>query len=123
MTEQTPPPQTTGSVLHRPRSYDLLVWLLTLGRERAFRERVVRLARLEAGESVLDVGCGTGTLTIAARRRVGPAGFVCGIDASPEMIASGRRTAAKAASRSPSRTRSSRRRPFRPHSSMRNWPR
>ena len=36
---------------------------------------------------MLDVGCGTGTLAIAAKRRVGSAGSVCGVDASPEMLA------------------------------------
>jgi ubiquinone/menaquinone biosynthesis C-methylase UbiE len=48
------------SVLHSPRAYDLLVRVLTLGRERRFRERIVELARVEPGESALDVGCGTG---------------------------------------------------------------
>jgi ubiquinone/menaquinone biosynthesis C-methylase UbiE len=79
--------RTTGLVLHAAHGYDMLVWLLTLGRERSFRERMLDLARLRPGESVLDVGCGTGTLAIAARRKVGPAGAVYGIDASPEMIA------------------------------------
>jgi ubiquinone/menaquinone biosynthesis C-methylase UbiE len=79
-------PGTTGLVLHSPARYDLLVWLLTLGRERSFREKTLRFARLEPGESVLDVGCGTGTLAIAAKRHVGPTGTVYGIDASPEMI-------------------------------------
>ena len=78
------------------RFYDALVWLVTLGRERAFRERLVDLARLVPGESVLDVGCGTGTLAIAAKRRVGEPGVVRGIDASPEMIEPARRKAAKA---------------------------
>jgi ubiquinone/menaquinone biosynthesis C-methylase UbiE len=89
-------PTTTGSVLHRAARYDLLVWLLTLGRERVFREKVIRLARLEPGESVLDVGSGTGTLAIAAKRLVGPKGTVYGIDASPEMIARARNKAMKA---------------------------
>jgi len=39
-------PSATGAVLHSAARYDLLVWLLTLGRERAFREKIVRLARL-----------------------------------------------------------------------------
>lgn len=77
----------TGLVLHAATLYDLMAWLLTFGRERAFREKLLDLARLESGESVLDVGCGTGTLAIAAKRQVGPTGTVCGVDASPEMLA------------------------------------
>jgi ubiquinone/menaquinone biosynthesis C-methylase UbiE len=96
-TDGSPAAGTKGLVLHSAaRYYDLLAGLLTFGRERAFRERLVDIARLAPGESVLDVGCGTGTLAIAARRRVGPAGAVHGIDASPEMIARARRKAAKA---------------------------
>ena len=80
-------PSMAGLVLHSAARYDLTIWLMTLGRERAFREKILRLARLEPGETVLDVGCGTGTLAIAAKGHVGPAGTVCGIDASPEMLA------------------------------------
>lgn len=78
---------TMGLVLHSARFYDLVAWAFMLGREPAFRERVLELARLTPGESVLDIGCGTGTLAIRARARVGPTGSVSGIDASPEMIA------------------------------------
>jgi ubiquinone/menaquinone biosynthesis C-methylase UbiE len=78
------------------RYYDVLAWLLTLGRERAFRDRLVQLARLEPGDSVLDIGCGTGTLAIAAKRRVGATGIVEAIDASPEMIERATRKAARA---------------------------
>lgn len=87
MADRNPTLDTTGSVLHRAALYDLLVWLLTIGRERVFREKVVLLGRLKPGESVLDMGCGTGTLAMAAKRMVGPKGTVHGIDASPEMIA------------------------------------
>ncbi|MPZ30244.1 MAG: methyltransferase domain-containing protein [Rhodospirillales bacterium] len=89
-------PGTTGLVLHAAARYDFLVWLVTLGRERAFREKILRLARLEPGESVLDVGCGTGSLAIVAKRQVGPTGAVHGIDASPEMIARAHMKARKA---------------------------
>jgi ubiquinone/menaquinone biosynthesis C-methylase UbiE len=88
--------ETTGRVIHAAAGYDWLAWLLLLGRERAFRERLVSLARLEPGQTVLDVGCGTGTLAIAASRRVGPTGRVHGVDASAEMIARARKKAGKA---------------------------
>jgi ubiquinone/menaquinone biosynthesis C-methylase UbiE len=86
-----------GHVLHSlVRFYDLLAWVMAGGREGALRERMLDRARVAAGERVLDVGCGTGTLAIAAARRVGAAGDVRGVDASPEMIARSRRKAAKA---------------------------
>lgn len=94
--DPAPAPDTTGHVVHWAARYDLLVTLLTLGRERRFRERLLQPARLAPGESVLDIGCGTGTLAIAAKRRVGASGAVDGIDASPEMIARARRKSARA---------------------------
>ena len=89
--------ETKGAVMHaHAHYYDLLAWLLTLGREDALRARMLDLARLAPGETVLDVGCGTGTLAIAAKRRVGASGTVHGIDAAPEMIEQARAKAAKA---------------------------
>jgi ubiquinone/menaquinone biosynthesis C-methylase UbiE len=96
--EQNSTPATTGIVLHgTARYYDLMAWLMTRGREGVFREKLIDRARVNSGESVLDVGCGTGTLAIAAKRRVGPTGIVYGIDASPEMIARASKKARKAA--------------------------
>ncbi len=95
-TDRHSAPGTKGRVLHSAEGYDLLAWLLLRGRERAFRERLVRLARLEPGQAVLDIGCGTGSLAIAATRCVGPSGSVHGIDASPEMVARARKKANKA---------------------------
>jgi len=88
--------KTTGRVLHWAFRYDLLVWLVSFGRERHFREKTLDLAKVQPGASVLDVGCGTGTLAIAAKRRVGGQGRVHGIDASPEMIARAKEKASKA---------------------------
>jgi ubiquinone/menaquinone biosynthesis C-methylase UbiE len=84
-----------SNVIRWARGYDFLVWALMLGRERTFREKTLDLARLAEGESVLDVGCGTGTLAIAAKSRVGPLGQVTGIDASPEMIGRANKKARK----------------------------
>ena len=89
-------PRTAGLVLHRATAYDFFVWLMTGGREAAMRERILRLARLAPGEAVLDVGCGTGTLAIAAKRQVGAAGKVRGVDASPEMLARAMKKARRA---------------------------
>ncbi|MBI1959625.1 MAG: methyltransferase domain-containing protein, partial [Candidatus Rokubacteria bacterium] len=44
------------------------------------------LELLEPGMTVLDVGCGPGTLTMGRARRVDP-GSVVGMDLNPEMIA------------------------------------
>jgi ubiquinone/menaquinone biosynthesis C-methylase UbiE len=76
--------------------YDLGTWLMTLGREPRLRARMLAPARLMSGESVLDVGCGTGTLALLAKRQVGRDALVAGIDASAEMVARAARKAGKA---------------------------
>jgi SAM-dependent methyltransferase len=48
--------------------------------------RVAALAQIETGNHVLDVACGTGVLAREAASRVGPSGFVAGLDASPGML-------------------------------------
>lgn len=76
-----------GIMLHSAALYDALAWFLTFGREQAFRERMLSFAKLKPGEAVLDIGCGTGTVALLAKKKVGPEGRVDGIDASDEMIA------------------------------------
>ena len=90
------PMETKGKVIRWARFYDLVTWLMTFGREPGIRRMTIELAGIKEGERVLDVGCGTGTLAIAARRPAGPAGEAHGIDPSAEMIAVAREKAAKA---------------------------
>lgn len=76
-------------------SYDPLIqWFL--GDEARLREMLIGRAGLQGGESVLDVGCGTGTLALMAAEALGGDGYVAGIDVAPRMIAMAREKAAKA---------------------------
>ncbi len=91
-----PIPQTRGRTIHWANRYDLSVKLLTLGRDKALRNRTLDLAYIQPGNSILDVGCGTGDLTVAAKARAGATSRVYGIDASPEMIEVARSKVARA---------------------------
>jgi ubiquinone/menaquinone biosynthesis C-methylase UbiE len=88
--------EPVGLVLHSPFRYDLRLFLHTGGREGAFRRSLVELAGIKAGDRVLDVGCGTGSLAIAAAKVVGTAGSVVGIDPSPEFIVRAAKKAGRA---------------------------
>ena len=56
--------------------------------------RLLELAWLAPGERVLDVACGTGIVSLAAARAVGPSGSVLGTDLSGEMVELARAAAA-----------------------------
>jgi ubiquinone/menaquinone biosynthesis C-methylase UbiE len=48
---------------------------------------VADAAQIRPGQRVLDVACGTGILAREAALRVGPGGFVAGLDRNPGMLA------------------------------------
>lgn len=64
-----------------PARYDRVMNLLTLGAHRRSRELI--LASIRPGSRVLDLGCGPGTLALAA---AGKGARVTGVDASKEML-------------------------------------
>ena len=82
--------RTAGITLdHAAPLYDWLAPLMTLGSEHRLHRQVVARLALDRPAAVLDIGCGTGTLTrqiydalpAEAPRRV------CGVDAAEAMIA------------------------------------
>ncbi len=77
-------------------TYDTLMKRMTLGREQELREKTVSLAGVKPGDCLLEVGCGTGTLSLAAKHRAGPTGNVYGIDIIPLMIELSQQKAARA---------------------------
>jgi ubiquinone/menaquinone biosynthesis C-methylase UbiE len=66
--------------------YDLGMALPGRRRRRLWAAFIDDLA-VTPGDRVLDVGCGTGRLTLAIAERVGPDGSVDGVDAARQMVA------------------------------------
>jgi len=71
--------------------YDLMNSAMTAGLHHQWRERAVDRAEVGPGSDALDVCCGTGDLTLALRRRIGPDGRVVGCDFSEPMLEIARR--------------------------------
>lgn len=92
---EAPPLQTSGRTLdHAAAVYDVLSPLMTFGMERKFRKAAIRLLELSGSEAVLDVGCGTGTLTMEIASVLNRGGRITGVDAAPKMIEVAQRKAA-----------------------------
>ena len=61
--------QTAGVTLdHAAKVYDFLAPLMTLGLERRYHRIVIEQLALRGDERILDIGCGTGTLTVEIGR-------------------------------------------------------
>ena len=82
---------------HVAALYDPLLDRLSFGREQRFRNLTLQHMQIAPAERILDIGCGTGSLTLLAARQLGVDGSIIGIDAAPNMIAIARKKAGAAA--------------------------
>ncbi|MHA1595635.1 MAG: corrinoid protein-associated methyltransferase CpaM [Candidatus Baldrarchaeia archaeon] len=64
-----------------PKRYDWGIRIITLGKADNVYDSLA--SHIESGQRVLDIGCGTGNMTIRAARR---GALVKGIDVNPEML-------------------------------------
>ena len=70
-----------------PKDYDRGIQLITLGKIQRIKEKIAN-KYVHEGMRVLEIGCGTGTLTLMMAKR---GAAVTGIDASPRMLAEAER--------------------------------
>jgi demethylmenaquinone methyltransferase/2-methoxy-6-polyprenyl-1,4-benzoquinol methylase len=73
----------------RARRYDFTsrLYYFIGFRELAYRTRAVEALRLRPGDTVVELGCGTGLNFPLLENRVGPEGKIIGVDLTPEMLA------------------------------------
>lgn len=83
------------ALAYRPLTviYDPAVRITT--RESTFKAALLRQAGLQPGDQVLDLGCGTATLTIAAKQ-LQPEAVLTGLDGDPAILLRARNKAARA---------------------------
>lgn len=70
--------------------YDVMNDLMSLGLHRAWKAYAVAVANVHAGDRVLDIAGGTGDLSEAFSKRVGPTGLVVHTDINEAMLSKGR---------------------------------
>lgn len=78
-----------------PRVLETLYELALFGRNTSFRRRAIETLVQEAGENVLEVGCGYGRSFDALRERIGPEGRLVGLDVSRGTVRSARKRVAE----------------------------
>jgi len=84
-------PRTRGILVSgRVRQVDRLENMLSFGQQEAILHSTLEAAALKPGERLVDIGCGTGKLAVAAAAMLGDkhggASHVLGIDATPGII-------------------------------------
>jgi len=71
--------------------YDLLLDVATLGQYPYFIRKIVERMAIKSGQSILDLGSGTGKNDYFMAEKIGPYGQIVGVDISDEMISRARR--------------------------------
>ncbi|MDP2105460.1 MAG: methyltransferase domain-containing protein, partial [Desulfobulbaceae bacterium] len=85
---------TRGRDLNHVASlYDPVIEILSFGREQRFRDLSLEHMAIRPDDRILDIGCGTGTLTLLAAKHLTVTGNATGIDAATKMIAIARNKA------------------------------
>jgi len=70
--------------------YDLMNDLMSVGLHRVWKAYTVQVANLREGDQVLDIAGGTGDLSLAFAKKVGPSGRVVHTDINEAMLRTGR---------------------------------
>lgn len=70
--------------------YDIMNDVMSAGLHRLWKAYTVQVANLKAGDQVLDIAGGTGDLSMAFAKKVGPTGTVVHTDINEAMLSTGR---------------------------------
>jgi ubiquinone/menaquinone biosynthesis C-methylase UbiE len=73
------------------RYYDLLLNVLSLGQYSYFIRQIIGKMGIKPGQSILDLGSGTGKNECFMAEKVGPYGKIVGVDISDEMLSRARK--------------------------------
>ena len=84
-------PEVAQTYARRSKSYDSVVKIFDLFSSMGFdipawREAAIRDLHLKPGDTVIDIGCGTGLTFPSLYQGVGPTGRIIGIDISADML-------------------------------------
>jgi len=78
-----------------PRFYRFIRWVSCLGREQMLQKRILGALDVQPGDTVLDLGCGSGVNLACLYRALGPTGRIIALDYSEDMLAAARTLATR----------------------------
>ena len=79
--------QTAGRTLNYAAGiYDCVINIASLGRSRQIRAEAIDAMDFQPDDRILDLGCGTGAMTLQIADRLSQNGYIEGIDAAGKMI-------------------------------------